>query len=128
MATRSSAGAQNRTSRSTAARASCCSKAPDLSYRTALEQWVGLPLTPPVGAARRAGTGTTVYASWNGATRLASWRVLAGSGTGHLAAIVTHAKSGFETAIPVPGSYANFEVQALDANGRVIGTSRPFAA
>jgi EmrB/QacA subfamily drug resistance transporter len=116
---------------------------PDLSYRTALEQWVGLPLTPPVGAARRTGAATTVYASWNGATRLASWRVLAGSGsgaagsggsgaggsgTGHMSAIAAHAKSGFETAIPVSGSHTTFEVQALDANGRVIGTSRPFAS
>ena len=28
---------------------------PDLSYRATLEQWVGLPLSPPVGAARAGG-------------------------------------------------------------------------
>ena len=49
---------------------------PDLSYRETLEPWVGLPLTPPAGAARQAGGKTTVYASWNGATRR---RVLAGA-------------------------------------------------
>ena len=43
------------------------------------EPWVGEPLTDPAGAAREAGGCTTVYASWNGATELASWRVLAGS-------------------------------------------------
>ena len=42
---------------------------PDLTYRATLEQWEGLPLTPPAGAARTAGSATTVYASWNGATR-----------------------------------------------------------
>ena len=41
----------------------------DLTYRATLQQWVGRPLTDPAGAARRSGSGgTTVYASWNGAT------------------------------------------------------------
>ncbi len=51
----------------------------DLSYRTMREPWVGEPLTDPAGAARQAGGSTTVYASWNGATEVASWRVLASS-------------------------------------------------
>jgi EmrB/QacA subfamily drug resistance transporter len=99
----------------------------DLSYRSMVEPWVGVPLTPPVGAARRGNGKTTVYASWNGATQVVSWRVLAGPGTDRLAVVSTTAKSGFETAIPVPPSYASFEVQALDARGRVIGASRPFS-
>jgi EmrB/QacA subfamily drug resistance transporter len=100
---------------------------PDLSYRATVAQWVGLPLSPPVGAARQTGGETTVYASWNGATRVASWRVLAGSDPRRLTVVASRAKSGFETAIPVPRSYASFEVQALTANGRAIGVSRPFA-
>jgi EmrB/QacA subfamily drug resistance transporter len=99
---------------------------PNLTYRATLEQWVGLPLSPPVGAARRTGGRTTVYASWNGATEVLSWRVLAGSSAGRMSVVATHAKSGFETAIPVPQSYTSFKVQALDTGGRVIGTSRPF--
>jgi EmrB/QacA subfamily drug resistance transporter len=99
----------------------------DLSYRSMVEQWVGVPLSPPVGAARQTGGGTTVYVSWNGATQVVSWRVLAGARARRLAVVSTAAKSGFETAIPVPRSYGSFEVQALDAGGRVIGTSRPFA-
>jgi EmrB/QacA subfamily drug resistance transporter len=98
----------------------------DLSYRSMVERWVGLPLSPPAGAARQADGRTTVYASWNGATQVVSWRVLAGAGAGRLAAVSTTARSGFETAIPVGASYNSFEVQALNANGRVIGTSRPF--
>ncbi len=128
---------------------------PDLTYRATLEQWAGLPFTPPAGAARATGGKTTVYASWNGATEVASWRVLAGpgagggagagsgsgagdgtgagsgSGSGRLTAVATAAKSGFETAIPVPqsdaGSGESYEVQALNARGRAISVSRPFS-
>ncbi len=113
----------------------------DLSYRTMREPWVGDPLTYPAGAARESGGRTTVYASWNGATELASWRVLAGSSgagssagsgsssgasSGGMTAVASAAKSGFETAISVPSGYQSYEVQALDAAGRVIGASRPF--
>jgi len=100
---------------------------PDLTYRATLGSWVGEPLSPPAGAARRTGAGTTVYASWNGATKVASWRVLGDSGTGTPTAVAHAARSGFQTAIPVAGSYARFEVQALDARGRVLGTSAQFA-
>ncbi len=99
---------------------------PDLSYRTTLGQWEGQPLTPPAGAARRSGAGTTVYASWNGATQVASWRVLAGSGAGPMRTVANAPRSGFETAITVPQGYNSFAVQALTANGRVAGASRSF--
>ena len=73
----------------------------DLSYRATVEPWVGLPLTAPAGAARQADGRTTVYASWNGATQVVSWRVLAGSrpAPARLAVVTSTAKSGFETAI-----------------------------
>ncbi|HLH14123.1 MAG TPA: hypothetical protein VKV16_04990, partial [Solirubrobacteraceae bacterium] len=100
---------------------------PDLSYRTTVEPWVGLPLSPPVGAVRDRAGATTVYASWNGATRVASWRVLAGAAGGRLRAVATAARSGFETAIALPRDYASLELQALDARGGVIGTSRRFS-
>jgi hypothetical protein len=100
---------------------------PDLSYRaTKVRHWTGLPLDPPSGAARRSSGTITVYASWNGATRVAAWRVLAGTAVGQLTAVATRAKSGFETAIRVRDGYRVFRLQALDARGRVIGTSHPF--
>jgi EmrB/QacA subfamily drug resistance transporter len=98
----------------------------DLSYRTMVEPWVGLPLTSPAAAARASDGKTTVYASWNGATQVVSWRVLAGPGASRMTVVARAAKSGFETAIPVPASYESFQVQALGAGGRVIGASRPF--
>jgi hypothetical protein len=102
--------------------------APDMSYRAYVQTWVGQPLTPPSGAARTSGGKTVVYASWNGATNLASWRVLAASGTGSLKTVADARSSGFETAIPVASSETRFEVQALSATGRVLGTSNRFTS
>jgi hypothetical protein len=98
----------------------------DITYRATREPWVGLPLDPPSGAARRSGARTVVYASWNGATQVSLWRVLGGAGGGALAAVASARKSGFETTIPVPQGYNAFRVQALSTRGRVIGTSAPF--
>ena len=99
---------------------------PNLSYRSTLEQWVGLPDSLPAGAARSTSGKTTVYASWNGATQLASWRVLAGASAAHLAAVKSAAKSGFETAIPLAQGYRSYKLQALDSAGKVIGSSPVF--
>ena len=99
----------------------------DLSYRATVEPWVGLPLSPPVGAARTTKGRTTVYASWNGATQVMAWRVLAGPSAAQLAVVANAAKRGFETAIALPRGYASFKVEALGADHRVIGTSAPFA-
>jgi hypothetical protein len=100
----------------------------DLSYRAVqVSQWTGLPLTAPSGAARPDGGGTVVYASWNGATTVRSWRVLGGPDPGHLAVVATKARSGFETAIKVAAGSV-FKIQALDARGRVIGTSSAFTS
>jgi hypothetical protein len=101
---------------------------PDLSYRTTLEQWIGLPLQPPAGAARSEAAKTTVYASWNGATEVAAWEVLGVSAQGRAAVVARSPRLGFETAIPVRGGYPAFRVRALDARGHAIGTSPQFAA
>jgi hypothetical protein len=98
----------------------------DITYRAEVQPWVGEPLTPPVAAARQTNGKTTVYASWNGATQVTAWKVLAGSGAGGQNVVATARKSGFETAIPVSQSDKTFTVQALSAGGRVIGTSKQF--
>jgi glutamine synthetase len=65
----------------------------------------------------------TVYASWNGDTRTASWRVLAGASPQSLAPVASGARGGFETAITTPGAAPYVAVQALDASGAVLATS-----
>ena len=99
---------------------------PDITYRVTVRPWVGLPLYPPSGAARRRLGRTIVYASWNGATQVASWRVLAGTSSEPVVPAITAPKTGFETPINIQSGYSVFRVQALDARGRLLGTSAPF--
>ena len=98
------------------------------SYRAYVLPWSGQPADPPAVAAvpsPGAHGGATVYASWNGATEVASWRVLAGSTRETLTPVSSAAKTGFETAIPLPaGSTGPYvAVQALDGSGAVIRAS-----
>jgi hypothetical protein len=97
------------------------------SYRAYRYPWTGTPTGAPSVAAGRVGSGaggtTNVYASWNGATTIASWRVLAGGSPSALAPVGGGAFAGFETAIAIPGQPAYVAVQALDASGNVLGTS-----
>jgi hypothetical protein len=99
----------------------------DQSYRAFYTAtWVGTPYYPPHGAARTRSRRTTIYASWNGATQVTRWQVLAGSSASHLRLVATALKRGFETAIALKGGYREFEVKALGASGQVLGTSRSF--
>jgi hypothetical protein len=92
------------------------------SYRAYRLPWRGTPGgVPSVQASSSAGV-TTVYASWNGATEVTSWRVLAGADPNSLQAAVTTARRGFETQITIP-QQAYVAVQALDRAGKVLGTS-----
>src|SRR4051794_34890002 len=94
------------------------------TYRAYRMPWVGLPHTTPRAAvARLRGGGMNVYASWNGATEVASWEVLAGAAPTALAPVRAAAHAGFETRIPVAVSARYVAVRALDATGRVLGTS-----
>jgi hypothetical protein len=99
--------------------------APKQSYRGYRFQWWGQPdatQSPPAIAVSNASL--TVYASWDGATTVASWQVLAGSTPSALQPVTQVAKTSFETAIPVSsndGPY--FAVEALDSGGHVLGTS-----
>ena len=100
----------------------------DLSYRALFSNtWVGTPYFPPSGAARKTNGKTTVYASWDGDTQVASWKVLAGSNANHLPAVATKTKNGFETPIAIKGSYKTYKVQAFDAKGHLLRTSRAFS-
>jgi hypothetical protein len=96
----------------------------DDSYRAYLSPWVGTPTTrPAIAVDDRTGGRVTLHVSWNGATEVARWRVLAGGLTDSLTPVASVAKRGFETAIVVRTAAPYLAVQALDANGRVLGRS-----
>ncbi|MDD9205313.1 arylsulfotransferase family protein, partial [Georgenia sp. 10Sc9-8] len=67
------------------------------SYRAHRVDWTGQPATDP--AAVLVEQDSAVHVSWNGATEVASWRVLDGAG-GEVAAAP---RDGFETVLTVPG-------------------------
>jgi hypothetical protein len=96
------------------------------SYRAYRLGWTGAPVHMPSMAYQPgAGGGGVVYASWNGATLVDSWRVLAGASPTGLSPVAGSARSGFETAIAVAGVTVGpyVAVQALDSAGRVLGAS-----
>jgi Arylsulfotransferase (ASST) len=92
------------------------------SYRAYRFPWIGTPTTLPSVRASTAGASTNVYVSWNGATRVASWLVLAGASGDALQAVATATKQGFETQVTIPAQ-PYVEVQALDSAGRALATS-----
>ena len=69
---------------------------------------------------------TTVYASWNGATTVASWQLLAGASASSLSVVGAVARSGFETTLTTPAA-PFVEVRALSASGKVLATSKALA-
>ncbi len=95
------------------------------SYRGFSRDWAGQPTDRPAVAVRRTSAGATVYASWNGATNVASWTVLAGTTGTSLAPVATVRRTGFETAIAVHKTARYFAAQANDASGQALSTSNP---
>jgi hypothetical protein len=87
------------------------------SYRAYRLTWRGRPATRPAIAARRTGGRVTVYASWNGATNVARWQVLAGPSARGLKPVRTVPRTGFETAIDVQASAKLFAVRAVGFPG-----------
>lgn len=97
------------------------------SYRAYRQPWIGTPAgRPAVVVERRKGQATaTAYASWNGSTQCAAWKVWAGPKPSHLRRVATHPRTGFETAIDVPVTHGYLAVTALDRAGRPLASSQP---
>jgi hypothetical protein len=98
-------------------------------YRAFRFPWSARPASPPAALAGLNDTGeeTIVHASWNGATEVAAWRVLAAKHSEPLAARATIPTGGFESSTTLPLKYAHVAVQALDSAGHVLDTSRTVA-
>ncbi|GAA1695489.1 hypothetical protein GCM10009808_10900 [Microbacterium sediminicola] len=101
------------------------------SYRAYVFPWSATPAESPTAVLSDASSdpedpAPTVYVSWNGATEVASWRILSGDSDTTASVVTAHRRTGFETALPLPagtvlGAYT--AVQALDAYGDVLGTT-----
>jgi hypothetical protein len=96
------------------------------TYRARLQAWSARPDTAPAVSATGDDGKLRVAVSWNGATDVASWQVLAGeSGSTTLGAPVAWA--GLETTFSLPATADHVRVRALDADGRTLATSAAVA-
>jgi hypothetical protein len=96
------------------------------SYRAYRVSWSGQPSSPPAIAVTGSAEGpSTVYASWNGATAVRYWQILGGQSPGSLRPLTTTARTGFETAVSVNGSYAWLAAEALGEEQQPLATSAP---
>jgi len=99
------------------------------SYRAFRFPWSGQPFRRPVAVAERTSAKElVVYASWNGATEVAVWEVLAGPDPDRLESLGSIPRDGFETVVLVQTSDPYVAVRAKDRSGRVLGASTPVEA
>jgi hypothetical protein len=95
------------------------------SYRAFRFSWSARPSDQPAAVAERVSEEEVrVYVSWNGATEVATWAVLAGRRQGRLKSLGEVPRNGFETAMVVRTSDPYVAVRAKDRSGRVLGTSK----
>ena len=94
------------------------------SYRCFRYPWTATPTTVPDLAVDPPSSGVVnAYASWNGATEVASWEVLNGASATTLASLGTSPRADFETTLAVKAASGYLAVNALDPKGSVLGTS-----
>jgi hypothetical protein len=99
------------------------------SYRSLRYTWDGLPSEAPALATEPGyGDSTIVYVSWNGATGVDQWVVLAGAAADSLSPVGSRPRSGFETRIEVPGRPSLVAVRALNSDGSTLVESAPYRA
>jgi hypothetical protein len=98
------------------------------SYRAYKQNWQGFPgWNPSISAAGNGTDNTTVYMSWNGATEIKQWAILASNSSSSLATAdnlwknVT--KTGFETNVTVGTNARYIRAAALNADGEVLGAT-----
>jgi Arylsulfotransferase (ASST) len=94
------------------------------SYRAYRFSWSAQPPTPPHMASTPMSNGDVkVYASWNGATRVAFWNVLGGPKHTSSGWFTTSPRTGFQTVMTLHSEPRFLKVQALDSSHHVLGTS-----
>jgi len=96
------------------------------TYRAFRFPWSGQPTDDPaIVAELGADDEVTIYASWNGATEVATWQVLAGSDPNKLESLASASRQGFETVITVHTTKPYIGLKAINSSGRVLGIATP---
>ncbi len=95
------------------------------SYRAFRFPWSGQPTDEPAVATESGSEDeVTLYASWNGATEVTTWQVLAGSGPDKLEPLGSAPRLGFETVITVHTTEPYVGLKAMNDSGKALGTTR----
>lgn len=93
------------------------------SYRAFRMPWRGRPAERPRVSATRSGARVTAHASWNGATEVARWELVAGASRDALEPVASERAEEFETSVTASTSAPLVAMRALDADGEVLATS-----
>ena len=94
-----------------------------VTYRAFRAAWVGRPAEPPKVVVTHDAAGAVAHVSWNGATEVARWRADMGSRQTALHPVASVRRTGFETTVHLGSRHGYLALTALDAAGRVLGTS-----
>jgi hypothetical protein len=92
----------------------------DDSYRAYRLPWSAQPAAKPDVAAIRSSGKIKIYASWNGATDVAKWRVIVDGKPGK-----TFSRKGFESSTTIDGPASQIQVRALGSGGETLADSDP---
>jgi hypothetical protein len=95
------------------------------SYRAFRFPWSGHPAEDPSMVAEPASDdNVNVYASWNGATEVATWEILAGSSPDKLKPVGSAPRDSFETLISLHTTEPYVAAQAKGRSGELLGTAK----
>ncbi len=95
------------------------------TYRAFRLPWSGQPTDDPaIVAELGAEDEVTLYVSWNGATEVATWQVLAGAAPDDLESLGSAPRKGFETVITLRTNEPYLVLKAMNGSNRVLGTTR----
>ena len=89
-------------------------------YRAYRQPWTG----HPAGKVAIAIEGNNAWVSWNGDTEVKNWRVQSGNSAGALSPAGTTPRDGFETQVGLPAGAQFVQIQGLNAEGKVIGSTK----
>ncbi|MGA7436474.1 MAG: arylsulfotransferase family protein [Solirubrobacterales bacterium] len=92
-------------------------------YRAYRQSWVGLPKTAVDVATEPNGDKTKLWASWNGDSRVVTWRVLAGPTEDNLSPVGEFPRTGFETTMNAATADSFVKVEGVNPGGKTIGSS-----
>ncbi len=98
-------------------------------FRTYFAPWSAQPDTKPSVSAHVAADGTlSAQASWNGATTVSSWHLLAGSSPTTLTQVATATRAGFETQLKGGKTGPWVQVVAVGSAGQTLASSNTIRA